>query len=228
MIIKRKTENKYRVLSRFYTLMIAVVIIIFSIIFKRTVFTNIDLNAKGNHGCDFFTGNQIMLYAKGYINTPGLRYDDRYFAGGYPPKKVGVCTDVVWNALRAVDVDLKVLVDRDIAQHPEAYRSVISKPDPSINYRTVPVLNIFLRRNCVRVSKDITNPLVWQPGDFIVFQGKHIAVASAMRNMTGYPYIIQHGKDPAGDEDRLLNDDGLKMTGHFRWPETIKIGGIYE
>ena len=120
MIIKRKTENKYRVLSRFYTLMIAVVIIIFSIIFKRTVFTDIDLNAKGNHGCDFFTGNQIMLYAKGYINTPGLRYDDRYFAGGYPPKKVGVCTDVVWNALRAVDVDLKVLVDRDIAQHPEA------------------------------------------------------------------------------------------------------------
>ena len=90
------------------------------------------------------------------------------------------------------------------------------------------VLNIFLRRNCVRVSKDITNPLVWQPGDFIVFQGKHIAVASAMRNVTGYPYIIQHGKDPAGDEDRLLNDDGLKMTGHFRWPETIKIGGIYE
>lgn len=228
MILRRKTKKKYRVLSKFYMFLIAVVIIVFSLIFKKLVFTNMDFNASGEHGCDFFTGNQIMLYAKGYINTPGLRYDDRYFAGGYPPNKLGVCTDVVWNGLKGIDVDLKILVDRDIARHPKAYRKVISKPDPSIDYRTVPVLNVFLKRNCIRLSKDITNPLVWQPGDIIVFEGTHIAVASALRTLTGYPYLIQHGKDPAGDEDRLLNDDGLKMTGHFRWPETVKIGGIYE
>ena len=78
MIIKRKTENKYRVLSRFYTLMIAVVIIIFSIIFKRTVFTDIDLNAKGNHSCDFFTRNQIMLSSRSEERRVGKECRSRW------------------------------------------------------------------------------------------------------------------------------------------------------
>ena len=46
----------------------------------------------------------------------------------------------------------------------------------------------------------------------------HVAVVSCLRNLFGEPYIIQHGKDPAGDEDRINAIDGLDLTYHYRWP----------
>ena len=33
-----------------------------------------------------------MMAAKVYISNENLRYDDSYFAGGYPPDDIGVCT----------------------------------------------------------------------------------------------------------------------------------------
>lgn len=62
--------------------------------------------------------------------------------------------------------------------------------------------------------------LAWQPGDLVTFESSHIAVVSNLRNIWGRPYIIQHGKDPAAEEDRLVASDGMEISGHYRWPVT--------
>ena len=45
--------------------------------------------------------------------------------------------------LAGIDVSLKDLVDADIAENPQAYSQVVSVPDPNIDFRLVPVLEVF-------------------------------------------------------------------------------------
>ena len=45
-------------------------------------------------------------------NKPNYR--SAYYAGGYPPDDEGVCTDVVWRALKNAGHTLKDMVDADI------------------------------------------------------------------------------------------------------------------
>ncbi|OLR54792.1 hypothetical protein BHK98_01055 [Hornefia porci] len=227
---RQKNRRRYRLKPRFYVIMAALLLILFLLLFRViTLMLPLFVDQEeetaqaADHGCTYQQGIRIMIGAKGYINT-GLTYSDRYYSGGYPPAHIGVCTDVVWRGLTGLDVTLKDLVDQDVASNFQAYSQVIASADPSIDFRLVPVLRVYFDRHCVRLSDDPFNLLAWQPGDFVVYDDQHVAVVSAMRSFLGYPYIIQHGKDPAGDEDRLFNDSGLKLTGHYRWPKTIEIG----
>ena len=190
-----------------------------------TVFAFLRSDGKGEENGDslrkqYLQGFSIMMAAKVYISNENLRYDDSYFAGGYPPDDIGVCTDVVWKGLAGIDVSLKDLVDADIAENPQAYSQVVSVPDPNIDFRLVPVLEVFFQRNAQVLTTDPDAVLAWQPGDLVTFESSHIAVVSNLRNIWGRPYIIQHGKDPAAEEDRLVASDGMEISGHYRWPVT--------
>ena len=229
---RQKKRKRYRLKPRFFVITTTLLLILFLLLFRViTLMLPLFVDPEeetaqaqaADHGCTYQQGIRIMIGAKGYINT-GLTYSDRYYSGGYPPERIGVCTDVVWRGLTGLDVTLKELVDQDIASNFQAYSQVIASADPSIDFRLVPVLRVYFDRHCVRLSDDPFNLLAWQPGDFVVYDDQHVAVVSAMRSFLGYPYIIQHGKDPAGDEDRLFNDCGLKLTGHYRWPKTIVMG----
>ena len=222
-------KRRYRVRPRFYVFTAVFVSLIFlaAFLILQAVLPKdhgVHVGApafKTEQGLSYEQGLRVMLAAKKYINTPGLTYDASYFVDGYPPKKIGVCTDVIWNGLAAVGVDFKSLVDSDIDRHFDRYSAVISVKDPNIDFRYVPVLRTYLDAHAIRLTTDPSNLLAWQPGDIVIFQDEHTAMVSCLRNLLGYPYVIQHGKDPAGDEDRLYNDSGLVLTGHYRWPQTI-------
>lgn len=162
-------------------------------------------------------GKKMMTAARIYISNKDLHYDDGYYAGGYPPDDVGVCTDVVWKAMEAAGVNIKDLVSEDISEHFKAYDDLISVQDPNIDFRLVPQLERFLERNAIVLTTDVDDVLAWQPGDIVTFESSHVAVVSRLYNVWGRPYIIQHGKDPAAEEDRIFASDGMKISGHFRW-----------
>ena len=168
------------------------------------------LDADGD-GVDDYT--DIKDGALAYIATDPV-YGSKYYAGGYPDDGQGVCTDVIWNAFAAAGYDLKSLVDRDIAENPDAYPE-IEKPDPNIDFRRVRNLRIFFERNAESLPLDFKSPSDWQPGDIVVFEG-HIGICSDKRNFRGVPYLIHHGNIVSGaveaDEMRYFT-----VVGHYRW-----------
>ena len=168
------------------------------------------LDADGD-GVDDYT--DIKDGALAYIATYPV-YGSKYYAGGYPDDGQGVCTDVIWNAFAAAGYDLKSLVDRDIAENPDAYPE-IEKPDPNIDFRRVRNLRIFFEQNAESLPLDFKNPSDWQPGDIVVFEG-HIGICSDKRNFRGVPYLIHHGNIVSGaveaDEMRYFT-----VVGHYRW-----------
>ena len=84
-------------------------------------------------------------------------------------------------------------------------------------------MEVFFQRNAEVLTTDINNLLAWQPGDIVTFESSHVAIVSSIRNIWGRPYIIQHGKDPAAEEDRIYASDGMEISGHYRWPLVKKL-----
>ncbi len=165
----------------------------------------------------YLYGLNMAMRARAYVSNPDLRYDESYVMGGYPLPNTGVCTDVVWTAMKSIGMDLKSMVDKDIAENFQAYRQVIDQPDPNIDFRRVNVLEVFFERHAESITTDYDEYLAWYPGDIVIFESSHIAIVSDLRNVWGRPYIIQHGKDPAAEEDRIAASDGMKISSHYRW-----------
>lgn len=154
------------------------------------------------------------------------QYRSAYYQKGYPPENEGVCTDVVWRAFRDAGYDLKGLVDQDIRANLNQYPrvGVGGKPDPNIDFRRVPNLISFFRRNGQVLTMeikpgDIENLTLWQPGDIVTYAPphEHIAVVSDKRRPDGVPYII-HNAGPIPSESDQLESWPSPMTGHFRFP----------
>jgi hypothetical protein len=149
------------------------------------------------------------------------RYRSDYYEGGYPPDGEGVCTDVVWRALKAVGYDLKQSVDRDIAAGTGAYPEVRGTPDPNIDFRWVPNLYVFFSRTGRTLTTEIRpwdreNLKEWQPGDIVVFGSdyNHIGIVGDKRRRDGVPLVIHHEWGyPV--EDNILGYWGDTITGHF-------------
>lgn len=215
-------KKKYRMKPRFFVILSVLV----GLIAGGILYFNFHSDSKAENdekSAQLDQGYQIMLASRMYICNKDLRYDDKYYAGGYPPEDIGVCTDVVWKGFRGIGVNLKNLVDKDIAENIEAYSDVVSVPDPNIDFRLVPRLEVFFQRNAENLTTDVDNLLAWQPGDIVTFESSHVAIVSSIRNIWGRPYIIQHGKDPAAEEDRIFASDGMEISGHFRWPLVKKL-----
>ncbi|MHC1682151.1 MAG: DUF1287 domain-containing protein [Clostridiaceae bacterium] len=150
------------------------------------------------------------------------KYIDAYYVGGYPPETEGVCTDVIWRGLKALNYDLKASVDSDIEHNLSAYPRVENKPDPNIDFRRVKNLDIFLSRNFITLSNEIipnnpNNLKNWQPGDIIVTYSpyEHIFILSDKRASNGIPYII-HNTWPQAEES-YYEFFNWEIAGHYRY-----------
>lgn len=169
--------------------------------------------------------DDIVQGAREYVRSRP-KYKDGYYAGGYPPPGEGVCTDVIWQALRAAGYDLKAMVDADIRAHPGLYPRVKGKPDPNIDFRRVSNLVVFFQRHAASLTTEVRpgapeNLKEWQGGDIVVFGPplEHIAVVSDRRRPDGVPYLLHNAGPYAGESDALLSWP-TAITHHFRFPKT--------
>ena len=170
-------------------------------------------NDADGDGVDDWT--DVVLGARAYIATDP-HYQSKYYAGGYPDDGLGVCTDVIWQALQAAGYDLKALVDADIAACPEAYPH-ITTPDSNIDFRRVNTLDTFFRRHAQVLTCDLSDGQQWQPGDIVVFGDRvHIGLCSDRRNRQGIPFLIHHG-NPIDEAVERNDIPRMTVTGHFRW-----------
>ena len=150
-------------------------------------------------------------------------YKSEYYIGGYPPSTEGVCTDVIWRAFKGININLKDLVDKDIRENTSLYPRVQEKPDPNIDFRRVPNLNVFFKRYAINLTTEIhaydkENLSKWQPGDIVVILEpyEHIGIISDKRTADGVPYFI-HSTTPKASEVSHLNLWNIKLTAHYRW-----------
>ena len=144
-------------------------------------------------------------------------YKDGYYQGGYPPDTEGVCSDVIWRALKNAGYSLKDMIDKDIKENLDKYPRVSGKPDPNIDFRRVKNLKVYFERNHISLTIDLSKVEEWMPGDIVVFQSgnkDHIGIISDKRNRNGLPYVIHNAGQPNREED------GLEFYNKFVWPIT--------
>jgi uncharacterized protein YijF (DUF1287 family) len=153
-----------------------------------------------------------------------VRYDGSYRSIGYPggdvPATIGVCTDVVIRAYRAVQVDLQQRVHEDMKRAFEAYPKLwrLSRPDANIDHRRVPNLQVYFRRRGAEI-RTTNDPGDYLAGDLVTWMlpGNlpHIGIVTHKRTADGQRPIIVHniGNGPEL-EDMLLR---FPITGHFRY-----------
>lgn len=176
-----------------------------------TIKSNTD---KDGDGIDDYT--DILLGARAEAERKP-EYKSAYYAGGYPPATEGVCTDVIWRALRDAGYTLKEMVDEDIAQNVELYPRVKGKPEPNIDFRRVPNLKVYFERNHITLTNDLTQIEEWQPGDIVAFGSSHVGIISDKRNKNGVPYLIHNGGQPNREEDILeVYNKYEPISGHYR------------
>ena len=170
-----------------------------------------------NDGTDDYT--DILQGAKIEAeNKP--TYKSAYYGGGYPPDNEGVCTDVIWRALKNAGYTLKDMVDKDIKENISKYPRIAGKPDPNIDFRRVPNLKVYFERNHIVLTTDLSKIEQWQPGDIVVFGSTHIGIISDKRNAKGIPYLIHNGGQPIREEDFLETYDKYEpISGHYRLKE---------
>ncbi|MEO1329860.1 MAG: DUF1287 domain-containing protein [Pseudomonadota bacterium] len=150
-------------------------------------------------------------------------YDGGYRRIAYPmgdvPDHLGVCTDLVIRAYRAVGVDLQQLVHEDMSRafrrYPQAWG--LSRPDTNIDHRRVLNLERFFERQnaALRVSDD---PRAYRAGDLATYRvagGRpHIGVVTHRRGWTGRPLVAHNiGLGPQL-EDFLF---AYPIIGHYRF-----------
>ena len=166
----------------------------------------------------------ILLGAKAEAERRPV-YKDGYYDGGFPPETEGVCTDVIWRALRDAGYDLKSLVDEDIELHTQLYPRVNGSPEPNIDFRRAQNLVVFFDRNAQVLTTEVIpwdaeNLKEWQPGDIVVWAAPagHIGIISDKRRADGVPYVLHNAGPWARQQDRLLSWPS-EILRHFRFPK---------
>jgi len=155
------------------------------------------------------------------------KYQSTYYEGGYPPEWEGVCTDVIWRALKNAGYNLKLNMDRDILQNTADYTNGVKIPDPNIDFRRVKNQIVFFEKYATSLTREVRpydkkNLYQWQPGDIVVLnKTEHVAVVSDKRRKDGVPYIIHNSSTVAVEEENVLlkwSKSG-RIIGHFRFPK---------
>jgi uncharacterized protein YijF (DUF1287 family) len=158
-----------------------------------------------------------------------VRYDPAYvripYPGGDVPSSVGVCTDEVIRAYRAVGVDLQKEVHEDMLAQRSAYPrkwttsdANLKGTDTNIDHRRVPNLMVFFSRN--GKSLPLSTALQdYQPGDLVTWNlgggVTHIGIVVNQKSPASGRYLIVHniGAGPKM-EDVLFH---WKIIGHYRY-----------
>ena len=152
-----------------------------------------------------------------------VTYDGSYRVIPYPngdvPLHIGVCTDVIIRAYRALGIDLQRLVHEDMranfARYPQLWG--LTRPDRNIDHRRVPNLQTFFSRQgaSLPASNDAAR---YQAGDVVswMLPGNlpHIGVVSSTKAPSGRLLIVHNiGRGPQL-EDVLL---AYPLSGHYRY-----------
>lgn len=153
-----------------------------------------------------------------------VTYDGSYrriaYPGGDVPASIGVCTDLIVRAYRAVGVDLQVRVHEDMraafSSYPQIWR--LPRADANIDHRRVPNLQTYFRRRGAQlpISREADDYL---PGDMVTWtlpgNLPHIGLVTDRRSSDGERWLIVHniGRGPEL-EDMLLS---YPISGHYRY-----------
>ncbi len=165
-----------------------------------------------------------LINAARTLASANTTYEPSYrqlaYPAGDPPADVGVCTDLVVRAYRALGVDLQVLVHEDMTKRFSDYhtRKKQTRPDPNIDHRRVRRLVTFFDRHAVSLGR--TLDAKWQPGDIVIFDlydnggFSHIGIISDRRAPSGRPLVFHHFPPYPAEEDCL---DDWTISGHYRY-----------
>jgi len=152
-----------------------------------------------------------------------VRYDGAYrsipYPGGDVPAGVGVCTDVLVRSYRALGIDLQREVHEDMAASFSVYprRWGLSAPDPNIDHRRVPNLEVFFARHGERLPVT-DDPADYVPGDLVswtVGPLPHIGIVVPIRSSDGKRFKIVHNIGRGPELEDMLFD--YPVVGHFRY-----------
>jgi uncharacterized protein YijF (DUF1287 family) len=153
-----------------------------------------------------------------------VRYDGSYrriaYPGGDVPDSIGVCTDLIVRAYRAVGIDLQRAVHEDMRASFVAYpdRWGLTRPDPNIDHRRVPNLQTFFDRQgaALPVAND---PADYLAGDLVTWRlprgVPHIGLVTDRVGADPARRLVVHniGAGPRL-EDVLF---AFEITGHYRY-----------
>ena len=157
-----------------------------------------------------------------------VRYDGSYRSIDYPwgdvPDGIGVCTDLVIRAYRALGTDLQREVHEDMVEVFSEYPGIWGHTgsDSNIDHRRVPNLQVFFRHHGTELA--VTDvPADYQPGDLVTWMlpGNlpHIGIVTNRRSGDEMRPLIVHniGRGPEV-EDTLFE---YPITGHYRFAVTL-------
>lgn len=167
---------------------------------------------------------QALIRAAVAQTVASVTYDGSYrriaYPGGDVPADIGVCTDLIVRAYRAVGVDLQVRVHEDMKAAFASYPALwgLSRADPNIDHRRVPNLQTFFRRRGAQlpVGRDAGD---YVPGDLVTWtlpgNLPHIGLVTDRRSPDGERLLIVHniGRGPE-IEDMLFS---YPVSGHYRY-----------
>jgi hypothetical protein len=152
-------------------------------------------------------------------------YDPSYQRLGYPMGDVasdrGVCADEIIRALRAVGVDLQVLVHEDMktafAAYPQHWGSMA--PDSNIDHRRVPNLETYFTRKGYRLAPSL-DPKSYRAGDIVAWNLRgdagflpHVGIVTDRIGASGWPMVVHNIGQGPSLEDVLF---AWPMTGRYR------------
>lgn len=157
-------------------------------------------------------------------------YNGSYFSIEYPggdiPDYLGVCTDVVVRSYRKLGIDLQELVHLDMKSSFEEYPKIwgLSRPDPNIDHRRVPNLQVFFSRygEILPVTDHAKD---YKPGELVTWMlpGNlpHIGIVVEQTTSDGSRHLLVHNVGRGPKLEDVLFD--YKITGHFRYtgPTTL-------
>ncbi|WP_353572103.1 DUF1287 domain-containing protein [Candidatus Albibeggiatoa sp. nov. BB20] len=167
---------------------------------------------------------QLLQGAEAQIGKT-LSYDPNYrkldYPGGDVPLETGVCTDVVIRAFRAVDLDLQVLVHKDMRKAFSKYPNHwgLKTTDHNIDHRRVYNLQTFFKRQgaALPISQ---NPNDYLPGDLVTWMVSpenlpHIGIVAWQKTRDSKRWLIIHNIGRGAQKGDILFK--YKITGHYRY-----------
>jgi uncharacterized protein YijF (DUF1287 family) len=166
---------------------------------------------------------KLIQAAVAQTATP-VTYDGSYrqitYPGGDVPANIGVCTDLIVRAYRAVGVDLQVRVHEDMKTSFGSYPQLwgLSRADSNIDHRRVPNLQTYFRRHGAQLPIS-ANADDYLPGDLVTWtlpgNLPHIGLVTNQRSSRTQRWLIVHniGRGPE-IEDMLFV---YPISGHYRY-----------
>jgi uncharacterized protein YijF (DUF1287 family) len=169
-------------------------------------------------------GDRLAAAALEHSAT-SVSFDSSYYKIAYPngdlPANKGVAADVVVRSMRAVGIDLQVLVHEDMAAnfrlYPQLWGALL--PDTNIDHRRVANLQRFFERKGETIVAS-RNAADYLPGDIVIWElgnaEKHIGIIVPGPTGQASDVWVVHNMGAGVKWENILFDYPVQQ--HFRFP----------